>query len=235
MERIFGRIPSLDARDAKFLMQRKLAQPSSVTLPVNKVWNIAPRSLDQGPTSCCVGFAWSNFLRCAPMQTVKNQSPFDIYRKAVQLDEWPENNSEATLPDGSDKFVSGTSVRAGAEAVTAEGRLKSYLWAFTLSPVIEWVLTRGPVVLGVNWYSSFDKPNADGIARITPQASVVGGHAFLMRGANTKRSLALFENSWGDGWGRNGMFYLPFADLERLIYEKGEVCTAIEQKLSLPK
>jgi hypothetical protein len=225
-----GRLPSPDIRDKNFLMRRKLAAPGTV-MPVSKTWPMSGISLDQKETSTCVGHAWKNFLRCAPMRTEKGPSPFDIYREAVKLDGFPENDNEATLPDFDPGLASGTSVRAGAEAVTNSGRLKSYLWAFDLQSVIEWVLTKGPVVLGVNWYGSMSTPDKEGIARIAANSRIDGGHSFLLRGGNTKRALGTCENSWGDGWSKKGTFYLPFADLERLIHEDGESCTAIQTKL----
>jgi hypothetical protein len=126
----------------------------------------------------------------------------------------------------------GTSVRAGAKAMATYGRLQSYLWAFALQPAVEWVLTKGPVVLGTDWWSSFEKPDKEGIIQITSGARVVGGHAFLWRGVDTKRALALCTNSWGDGWGKSGEFYLPLRDLERLVADDGEVCTAYEKRLA---
>jgi C1A family cysteine protease len=53
----------------------------------------------------------------------------------------------------------------------------------------------------------------------------------LWRGADTKRGLALCSNSWSDFWGKSGDFYVSFRDMERLILEDGEACTALEQKL----
>jgi len=213
-------------------MRRVLAAPGA-PLPVRKTWAINSKALDQGNTGTCVGHAWRNFLRSAPMKTEKTgPSPFDIYRTAVAVDEWKGNDDEVNLPDGDDGLDYGTSVRAGAKAVTELGLLKSYLWAFALQPAVEWVLTKGPVVLGTDWWSSFMKPDAEGIVQIKPTASVVGGHAYLWRGVNTKRGLALCTNSWGDSWGHSGDFWIPLRDLERLIADNGEVCTAIEQRLA---
>lgn len=225
-----GRRFSPDIRDKHFLMRRRLGK-TGVSLPTSKTWRIGGKSLDQKDTSTCVGHAWRNFLRCAPRQTEKGgPSPFDIYRWAVGHDEWSGNDNEAVLPDGDPKLDDGTSIRAGADAVVSSGVLeKSYLWAFSLSSTIEWVLTKGPVVMGTNWYTDMSKPNSKGIIKIG--GIVEGGHAYLLRGVNTKTRLALCENSWGDGWGLNGMFFLPFTDLERLLHEQGEACTAIEQKL----
>jgi C1A family cysteine protease len=63
----------------------------------------------------------------------------------------------------------------------------------------------------------------------------VGGHAYLLRGVNTKTALALCSNSWGDEWGKSGDFVLSFKDLERLIHEEGECATAVEQKVRAVK
>jgi hypothetical protein len=143
---------------------------------------------------------------------------------ATQLDEWEDNNNDT------DRQL-GTSVRAGAEAVLKLGRLKSYLWAFDLQPAVEWVLTQGPIVLGTWWYDSMFRPDKEGIVKITPSSQVAGGHAYLWRGADTRRALALCSNSWGDEWGKSGDFYLSFKDMERLVHEDGECCTATEIKI----
>lgn len=229
-----GRRVAPDANDRKFLMRRKLAAPGT-PLPIRKTWRIPAPSQNQQDTSCCVGFAWSNFLRCAPVCTQKGPSPFDIYRYAVARDEWPDNDREAYLPDWDRGLASGTTVRAGASLLVKEFRLGTYLWAFDLQSAVEWVLTKGPVVMGTNWYDSMFEPDRNGLAKITPRAEIAGGHAYLLRGVDRRTSIACFENSWGDGWGKNGAFYLSFADLERLIHEQGEACTATEEKLKPTK
>jgi hypothetical protein len=213
-------------------MRRMLPDARRLTLPTRKSWSINARALDQGETGTCVGHAWRNFLRCAPIRTeVSGPSAFDIYRSAVVKDTWADNDDEAQLADADPGLDFGTSVRAGAEAVTEFGRLKSYVWAFALQPAVEWVLTQGPVVLGTNWYSSMFRPDAEGIVRITPTATVEGGHAYLLRGVDTRKALARCSNSWGDDWGKSGEFLLPFRDLERLIHEDGEACTAVQKRL----
>ncbi len=228
----FGRRFVADPRDRNYLMRRLLPDARTLTLPTRKTWGITKTALNQGNTGTCVGHAWRNFLRCAPIRTVSaDPSAFDIYRSAVSKDQWSDNDDEINLPDSHSGLDFGTSVRAGAEAVTGFGLLKSYLWAFELQPAVEWVLTEGPVVLGTNWYSSFQRPDKEGIVRISENASVQGGHAYLWRGVDTRRALARCSNSWGDDWGRSGEFLLPFRDLERLIHEDGEACSAVQQRL----
>lgn len=222
-----GRKHSPDERDKNFLMRRLLPPAAEVELPTRKTWAITPKNLDQGSTGTCVGMSWANFLRCAPIQSkagVNEEYAFKIYDEAIKIDEWSDNDVDPERQFGS-------SVRAGAEAVLKFGRLKSYLWAFNLQPVVEWVLTQGPVVLGTNWYSSMFYPDKEGIITITPRASIAGGHAYLLRGVDTKRALASISNSWGDDWGLSGNALLPFRDLERLIHEDGEAATAVENRL----
>lgn len=226
----FGRLTPRDRdEDEQFLLRRALTA-AGTALPTRKTWRIGSKALNQGKTGTCVGHAWRNFLRCAPHLTEKGgPSPFDIYRKAVSLDEFRANDGEAELPDGDRGLEYGTTVRAGAKSVMELDRLKSYLWAFALQPAVEWVLTNGPVVLGTDWWSSF-VPDAEGIVQIKPNATRSNGHAYLWRGVDTKRGLALCTNSWGDAWGKSGDFYIPLRDLERLIADDGEVCTAVEKK-----
>ena len=40
-----------------------------------------------------------------------------------------------------------------------------------------------------------------------------GGHEVLCLGYDRKKQLALIQNSWGDGWGQKGYFWMPFAVL----------------------
>src|SRR5687767_2660999 len=96
----FGRRFDPDDRDRNFLMRRMLPDARRLTLPARKSWRINGRALDQGNTGTCVGHAWRNFLRCAPIRTERGgPSPFDIYRSAVVKDTWSGNNDEAELPD----------------------------------------------------------------------------------------------------------------------------------------
>jgi len=224
-----GRIHHPDPRDHNYLLPHNasvaLAQPTLT----HKLWTINAQHLDQGDTGTCVGHGWRNFLRCAPIQTsAKSPSAFDIYRGAVLLDPWPENDGEAKLPDNSSGMDSGTTVRAGAKALQNLGRLASYAWAFSLTPAVNWVLTKGPVVLGTDWHEDMFSPNSKGVVDIGGE--IAGGHCYLLRGVDTKTRMARCTNSWGNSWNPvlKGDFLIDFDSLDALIRVGGEVCTAIQ-------
>jgi hypothetical protein len=91
----FGRRYAAGPRDRNYLMRRLLPDARTLTLPTRKTWGINKTALDQGDTGTCVGHAWRNFLRCAPIRTVSPApSAFDIYRSAVliSLDTDSESN-----------------------------------------------------------------------------------------------------------------------------------------------
>lgn len=230
-----GRRHDPDVRDHLYAMSVLLPQKAQ-NLPVSKTWGISSEHLDQGETSTCVGHALRNFLRCAPVRTrAAHPSAWDLYRKAVLLDPWRDNDDESELPDGDPGMDSGTTVRAGMKGLSQMGFIESYVWAFSLQPAIEWLLTKGPLVIGVNWYDSMFEADSSGHLSISPGAVVVGGHSVLVRGANQNRALVTGTNNWGNRWAKKGDFTLSYKDFERLIHEQGEVCAAIQKGTPLAK
>lgn len=231
----FGRRHQADSRDHDHLMSLHLPEKVQ-NLPVSKTWGISSEHLDQGGTSTCVGHALRNFLRCAPVRTSQpHPSEWDIYRAAVLLDSWKDNDDESELPDNDPGMDSGTTVRAGMKGLSQMGLIESYVWAFSLQPAIEWLLTKGPLVIGVNWYDSMMEADASGHISIAPGAKVVGGHSVLLRSANQNRATVGGPNNWGNRWAKKGDFTLSYKDLERLIRENGEVCAAIQKGTKLAK
>jgi len=231
MKHFFGRLESPDPRDHRFLLDRLLHAPGTVTLPKRKLWTIDPTNLNQGSTGSCVGHAWANFLRSEPIVTPNEDADaprWAIYDAATQIDQWPENDADTERQHG-------TSVRAAAQALKDMGRLKSYVWAFSLQPAIEWVLTKGPLVMGTNWYESMNETDAKGLVKLRRWTRPIGGHAYLWRGVDTRAALALCSNSWGDSWGRSGDFDVSLRDMERLIREGGECCAAVQQVVILKR
>ncbi len=209
----FGRLHAPDERDARYPMRALLAPEP---LRTYRYWNRRGPVGDQGDEPSCVGWAWWHWLRCGPAwpKNVPTPNPLDIYHEAQTLDEWPGEDYD------------GTSVRGGAKAIA--NLVTEYRWAQTIEDVIEWVLHRGPVVMGTNWYSGMMNPSDYG-DRCEPSGVVVGGHAYCITGCNIKRGIARLLNSWGPGWAGDGAAAIDLEDLERLLREDGEACTAVER------
>ena len=205
----FGRLVSPDARDERFRLKKVLAgQPSG-----KRVWKSTWIG-DQGATPHCVGFAWSGWLNCQPIRQFLN--PDGIYAYAQHVDQW----------DGED--YEGTSVRAGAKVLEDLGFIGQYRWGRTTDEVVGTILTLGPVVLGTDWYQRMMEPDSDGF--IHPAGAVVGGHAYLAYGCDTKKGLLYLKNSWGPQWGDNGSALLALDNLQGLLDEAGEACIGVEQR-----
>lgn len=213
-----GRLPSKDVRDHQYLIPVRRKAASVVT---QKTW-YSGGVMDQGATSQCVAYSGVKYLTSGPVYN-KPLDPVELYRECLKLDEWP----------GED-FDGGTSVRALFKALKGRGLVTEYRWAFELEPVVNHVLTTGPVVMGTVWtYDMFMPHNVNGY--IWPTGSVEGGHAWLIIGANRNRrnpdgSKGAFRmvNSWGDDWGQNGRAWLSFETLAYLIKQDGEAAVATE-------
>jgi hypothetical protein len=241
-ERGFGRRQAVDARDARYPM-RLLLDPLREQffprgLPSGFRYYTQGPVLDQGATGTCVAHAWAGWMYGAPLMTkpASVPSPYNLYRAIVPLDEWTDNDHEATAPDH--QLQLGTSVRAGAQMLRAAGRVKNFLWADTVEDVRAWHLAGfGGVILGTWWTEGMDTPDAQGVIRYT--GAQLGGHAYKTAGWTDKftykgtlhRAVRIL-NSWGRGWGQSGRAWVLEADLAQLIADAGECCAAVEQPVT---
>lgn len=205
----FGRLPAPDTRDRMHLMG---AVP---TLRTQMFWITGP-VLDQGAEPACVGYAWKQFLQTTPRRTLVGPSGQLIYNEAQFVDEWPGEN------------YAGTSVRAGAKVLSGRGHLTEYIWGFDVGTLQNYILTRGPVVLGTMWYQGMYTPDKNGW--VYPTGGVAGGHAYVACGYSSVKNAFRCINSWSRGWGQLGKFWLHKAELARLLQEGGEGCSAIEKR-----
>jgi C1A family cysteine protease len=217
-----GRHAAPDERDKLHPLRALL--PSRVALPESKHWVTGP-VLDQGATGSCVGHAWAGWLTASPMRTKNGPSPYQIYRECVVLDEWAANDMEANLSDTELQW--GTSVRAGAKALEARGHIQEYLWAFDLDTIKRYVLLRGTVVMGTDWYTGFFEPNSKGFVK--PTGIIEGGHAYVCNGYSKIQKAFRCLNSWGPAWGQKGRFWIAEDVMAQLLKDGGEAASAIEK------
>ena len=211
-----GRKPAVDERDENYLLQAVV--PKKV-VETQKYWDADGWWGDQGWLPQCVGYAWAHFIEDGPVGhegVAPIIPPAEIYTEAQKVDEWLGEDYD------------GTSVRAGAKYLHNQGKISSYLWAWDLDTLTKAVLTKGPVVVGTNWYTRMFYPDANGLIRVG--GSLAGGHAYVINGVDTKKKQFRIKNSWGRGWGKSGHAYIGFTDMKRLINNYGEVCLAVENE-----
>lgn len=241
-----GRRPAPDARDARYPM-RALLDPLldryfPKGLPPGTRHYRQGAVLDQKQTGTCVAHAWAGWAYGAPLMTkpASMPTPYDLYRQIVLLDEWDDNDNEATAPDTG--LQAGTSVRAGVKALQQRGQVQSYVWATTVEDVRAWHLAGfGGVVLGTYWTEEMFDPDGDGFLNYTGYRNAVGGHAYKTTGwsdtvkvrsstLRTRRAARML-NSWGPGWGNKGRAWIAEDVLQHLLDDAGECCAATEQKI----
>lgn len=206
-----GRLPAEDERDGQF----RMAVPLEVELRDYRYYRTGP-VLNQGAYPHCVGYAWRQFLSSAHLMSIgEGPTATNIYVEAQKIDEWPGENYD------------GTSVRGGAKYLQRVGRIGPYSWAWDATTIRSWLLSdQGTVVVGTNWYNTMFHP--DGSGYLHPTGSLAGGHAYLIVGYSTDREAFRILNSWGREWGQSGRAWVAFEDMNRLISQDGEACTAIE-------
>ncbi len=109
-------------------------------VPVSKVWRPGPVN-DQQATSGCVGYSTFKFLTSDPVVTPEalRITEDEIYLEARRNDEFPGEADE------------GTSVRAGLEVLRRHGFIGGYFWSTDHREAVEYMLTTGPLVIGVGF------------------------------------------------------------------------------------
>lgn len=220
-----GRVFHPDDRDLKHPMLRRLAASEAA---VPDVFARTPTWVgDQGPTSMCVGFAWAGFMRAQPLSvtTQPASQPETIYHEAQKIDPWEGENYD------------GTSVRAGGSYLKNIHDFDEYVWSFDLDHIKRWIFEHACVVVGTNWYMDMFVPTLQPFTKahsewvIKPGGEFAGGHAWLLYGYDNKRGFFRMVNSWGKGWGRSGRAVIRYEDMQRLLDEDGEACSAIKLRL----
>jgi len=216
-----GRRHAPDPRDQNYPLRALVPQASTRTY---RYWRPSFDVDQTGPT--CVANSWAHYLGDSPIRTTldaldgqyattvyhsrtSGERGFRawLYDQAQHVDEWHD-----TPPEG------GTSVRAGAKVLHGIGLISGYYWAYTLQTVVDALLDRGPVVIGVNWYEGMFKPPGGWLYAV---GHIVGGHAVVLDGTNTREEKCRVQT-----WGSH--YWMRYSVLARLLGEDGEAVVATE-------
>lgn len=206
-----------DPRASAYLMTPYARQAPSP--PREKIWSIGP-VLDQGDEGSCVGHGWTAWRNAEPVVP----SQYYDHAYAVKVYSYAQNNDEFadTPPE------EGTSVQAGAKAMVSDGALKeSYIWGRSYDEMISWIGNYGPCVIGTLWLEGMFEPDSTGY--VAPRGRISGGHCYLAYGYRSNGDI-LFQNSWGESWGKGGTHYMTRSAFEALLI-RGDfsICAAAEQ------
>lgn len=188
--------------------------------------------LDQGNLGSCTGNAMTGALGTTPVfealpaqhPTLNEAEAVRLYGAATVLDGYP--GSYPPEDTGSD----GLSV---CKAAQNQGLLSGYTHCFSLNEALG-ALSNGPVLVGLNWYDSFDSPDPSGLVSVSAGAQVRGGHEIVARGLDTALMMVYLDNSWGSSWGNKGSFSMSFGTLDRLLAEDGDATVPVPIALPAP-
>lgn len=216
------------------------------SVPRGRVMHQVGPTLNQGQEGACVGHGWANEATAAPVpiafdvldlgnDDLGNPWPKDPQGFAFALYFWCRRHDE-----WEGEAYDGTSVLSGAKGMKMLGLLPEYRWAFGIEDVIDALMVHGPVVLGINWYTSmYGAPGGE----LKVSGTLAGGHCILAVGYDpahqwsdgTQGAAVALYNSWGPGWGQGGIAWISVPDLARLLKEHGEACVPMVRANPVPQ
>jgi len=86
-------------------------------------------------------------------------------------------------------------------------------------------LTLRPVLFGTVWLDGMFSPDTSGVVDVSGE--IAGGHEYLGIGINMQKQYVECLNSWGSNWGIQGRFRIRFADLDKLLKQRGDVVVPV--------
>lgn len=186
---------------------------------------------DQGAVGSCTGNAMDGAIATDPLyEALPAGHPALDENEALAL------YSAAEVIDGDGPYPpydNGSSGLSVAQAAKNAGLISGYTHAFDRATMLA-ALQAGPVIVGMNWYTSMDSPDANGLVTITADAQIRGGHEVECRELDMTAGLVWFDNSWGTSYGLAGRFCMSFATLDRLLSEQGDVTVPLPLTVPAP-
>jgi hypothetical protein len=177
--------------------------------------------LNQGQIGSCTANALCGALDSVPNfasggTPLAEENAVHLYELETQLEGKPYPPND---PGGSGLMV--------CKAAKQLGLISSYTHAFGIDQALKALVVR-PVITGIQWYTSFDSPNADGLVGLASDATVRGGHEIVADGIDAEKKLVWFWNSWGTQYGVGGRFCMSFEAWDKLLQQQGDVTVPVK-------
>lgn len=227
----FGWLPDLpDHRDKMFAA----ARPPVKVLPAKvDLTGKCPAVYDQGSLGSCTANALGGAFQFEQKQQQKTAfmpSRLFIYYNERVIENSVASDSGAMLRDGIKtiakqgvcaeeiwpyvikKFAVKPAVKCYSQALNNQA-LKYMRLTHDLQEMQVCLADGYPFVFGFTVYESFlsDKVAMNGIVPFPKKTErVVGGHAVMAVGYNDDKKYFIARNSWGESWGNQGYFTIPY-------------------------
>jgi len=234
-KRFYGwRRDTPDQRDHLYKLTMKPREEREEPLPtLVDMRQGCPECYDQGPLGSCTGNAWAFLVH---LEWIRNKvhygaipSRLMIYYLERLLEHTTREDAGAEIRDGIkalikwgvcpedvwpydiSKFARRPSKQAFDEA--DEHKPTEYKRIESLYEIKDCLANGNPVVFGFAVYESFESEEVARTGIMTMpriDEELVGGHAVVAVGYNDETEMVLVRNSWGEGWGLNGYFWMPY-------------------------
>jgi Papain family cysteine protease len=224
-----GRHIKRDSRSLAYPYQARRTQAQLA----DQLWTRTIPILDQGDVGSCTGNAITGLLGTAPFAAAlpADHPALNEALALVFYSQGEDIDGDGPYPPN-DNGSTGSSV---AQAAKNDGDISGYTHATSATDMAD-ALQDGPVIVGVDWYSSFDTPNSAGLIKIAKGAYVRGGHEFVVRGCQVASKLFLADNSWGTSYGSQGSMEFSWDTMDQLFAAQGDctVCVPLTAPAPVP-
>lgn len=227
-----GFIPDLpDVRDRTFSTVGVI-KAKTVLPPTVKLLKSCPPIRDQGRTGACTAFATTalvDYLYNLHDHPHKESSPLFTYYNTRKIEGTVQVDSGATLRNTIKSIVKeGASTEEVWPYIESKFRDRPLEDAYTVAETrqaleygrvnqsqydICYCLHEGyPIVFGFSVYESmYEEWPTKTLPLPNAGESLLGGHAVMLVGYNLEEQTFLVRNSWGNSWGDDGYFLMPFS------------------------